>query len=106
MNSFEQLAIYCIFLGEEFVFRGESNDWVTLCSEKAVYDIKEAETSNSLLLVKDMLSSDSCNQESKENAHQVTVVKTFFTYLEMKPAKPGWQKLFELLESRTMKNCK
>ena len=41
----------------------------------------------------------------KENrAHKVTVVKTFYHYLEMKPAKPGYQKLSQLLESRIMKN--
>ena len=94
----------------KFVFRGDSNDWVTLCSDKAVFDIKEAETSNSLLLVKDILQSQSCCQESsaagEENAHNVTVLKTFYRYLEMKPAKPGFQNLYQLLESRIMKSYK
>lgn len=93
--------------GDKFVFRGEANDWVSLCSDKAVYDIKEAETSNSLLLVKDILQSGSCqerNSESDDDAHNVTVLKTFYRYLEMKPAKPGFQKLYTLLESRMMKS--
>lgn len=111
---------------EEFVFRGEPNDSVVLCSESAVFELKEAETSNSLLLVKDMLQGNHCKElkndlgcpsekgdvttaddleQDKENrAHKVTVVKTFYHYLEMKSAKPGYQKLFQLLESRILKN--
>ena len=99
-------------------FAGEPNDSVVLCSESAVFELKEAETSNSLLLVKDMLEGNICKElknnagiisndsaaDNKENAHKVTVLKTFYHYLEMKPAKPGWQKLFHLLESRIMKN--
>ena len=89
-----------------------------MCSESAVFELKEAETSNSLLLVKDMLEGNICKElknkddiisddssaDNKENAHKVTVLKTFYHYLEMKPAKPGYQKLFHLLESRIMKN--
>lgn len=107
---------------EQFVFRGEADDSVVLCSESAVFELKEAETSNSLLIVKDMLQGDQCKvlknlsngdcetptedmEQDKENrAHKVTVVKTFYHYLEMKPAKPGYQKLSQLLESRIMKN--
>ena len=88
--------------GIPFVFRGDANDWVMLASPTAVYDIKEAETSNSLLLVKDILDNDHCKEELNENnialnAHQVKVLKTFFRYLEMKPTKPAWQKLYKLL---------
>ena len=93
-----------------------------------MFELKEAETSNSLLLVKNLLQGDQCKElknlsngdcettthtedmeqdldSDKENkAHKVTVVKTFYHYLEMKPTKPGYQKLSQLLESRIMKN--
>ena len=91
-----------------------------------MFELKEAETSNSLLVVKDLLQGDQCKElknlsngdcetstedmepdldSDKENkAHKVTVVKTFYHYLEMKPTKPGYQKLSQLLESRIMKN--
>ena len=83
-----------------------------------MFELKEAETSNSLLVVKDLLQGDQCKElknlsngdcetstedmeqdldSDKENkAHKVTVVKTFYHYLEMKPAKPGYQKLSQL----------
>ena len=93
-----------------------------------MFELKEAETSNSLLLVKNLLQGDQCKElknlsngdcetpthtedmeqdldPDKENkAHKVTVVKTFYHYLEMKPAKPGYQKLSQLLESRILKS--
>ena len=43
-------------------FAGEPNDSVVLCSESAVFELKEAETSNSLLLVKDMLQGNLCKE--------------------------------------------
>merc|ERR1719215_5202 len=92
--------------GEEFVFRGEPNDWVSLCSKENVYDIKDAETSNSLLLVKDLCQSDGCKDYDEDLAHNVTVVNTFYTFLEIKPTRPGWQKLFRLLEEKIMINFK
>ena len=45
-----------------FFFAGEPNDSVVLCSESAVFELKEAETSNSLLLVKDMLQGNHCKE--------------------------------------------
>ena len=65
-------------IGEKFVFRGEKDDSVVLCSNKAVYDIKEAETSNSLLLVQDLLKPEACTDVSGNQAHQVTVSKTIY----------------------------
>ncbi len=91
------------------MFRGEPNDWVSFCSDTATYEIKEAETSNSLLLVKDIKSHEELKNEALEDetlAHNVTVIKPFYRYLEMKPTKPGWQKLMQLLESRVLKSYK
>ena len=67
-------------IGEKFVFRGEANDSVVLCSSKAVYDIKEAETSNSLLLVQNLLKPEDCTDTSANQANQVTVSKTIYRY--------------------------
>ena len=44
------------------------------------------------------------NSDKENRAHKVTVLKTFYHYLEMKSAKPGYQKLFQLLESRILKH--
>lgn len=89
--------------GDEFVFRGDPNDSVILCSKNGVFDIKEAETSNSILLVQGLRKADQCQEViNEEEAHKVIVLKTFFKYFEMKPAKPAFQRLFALLEERTL----
>ena len=91
-------------IGQKFVFRGEANDSVVLCSDSKVYDVKEAETSNSLLLVQNLLKPQECGTNPDDNqAHQVTVSKTIYRYLELKPARPGYRKLADMLESRSLK---
>jgi sister chromatid cohesion protein DCC1 len=79
---------------------------LVLCSKKATFDIKEAETSNSLLLIKDVMESDQCKENIDENTicHDVTVLTTFHRYLELRSSKPGWQKLHILLEERLLKH--
>lgn len=37
------------------VFRGDENDSAVLCTDKETYEIKDAETSNSLLLFRDLV---------------------------------------------------
>ena len=91
--------------GQSFVFRGESDDSVVLCSNNEVFDVKEAETSNSLLIVKNLMDNESCaNKVVQENgeSHQVTVVKTFYRYYELKPLKPNFQKMMQILEERSL----
>ena len=96
--------------GDHFVFRGESDDSVVLCSNNEVFDVKEAETSNSLLIVKNLLTNEKCQagddisigNSSEENAHEVTVMKTFHHYLEMKSLMPNYQKLFQVLEDKNL----
>ncbi|KAJ0171436.1 hypothetical protein K1T71_012986 [Dendrolimus kikuchii] len=41
--------------GNELVFKGDPDENVVLCTNSKTYDVKEAETSNSLLLVPDLL---------------------------------------------------
>ncbi|KAM3961440.1 sister chromatid cohesion protein DCC1 [Aphomia sociella] len=41
--------------GNELLFKGDSDENVVLCTSNKTYDVKEAETSNSLLLVPDLL---------------------------------------------------
>ena len=90
--------------GQSFVFRGESDDSVVLCSNNEVFDVKEAETSNSLLIVKNLLENESCANKVQENgeSHEVTVVKTFYRYYELKPLKPNYQKMMQILEERSL----
>ena len=96
--------------GDHFVFRGESDDSVVLCSNNEVFDVKEAETSNSILIVKNLLTNEKCQagddisigNSGEENAHEVTVMKTFHHYLEMKSLMPNYQKLIQVLEDKNL----
>ncbi|XP_063833499.1 sister chromatid cohesion protein DCC1 [Ostrinia nubilalis] len=41
--------------GNDLIFKGDADESVVLCTNNKTYDVKEAETSNSLLLVPDLL---------------------------------------------------
>ena len=98
--------------GDHFVFRGESDDSVVLCSNNEVFDVKEAETSNSLLIVKNLLTNEKCQDDADHpdgvagdnnlNAHEVTVMKSVHRYLEMKSLMPNYQKLIQVLEDKNL----
>ena len=45
------IQIYDLLIFFRVVIRGEKGDSAVLCTESKTYDIKEAETSNNLLLV-------------------------------------------------------
>ncbi|XP_037298438.1 sister chromatid cohesion protein DCC1 isoform X1 [Manduca sexta] len=116
--------------GNELVFKGDPEENVVLCTSNKTYDVKEAETSNSILLVPDLLfaastgldetiqnnsmdDSDSSFDKSNTSLNKSTesdegkdprriehkdIIKTFFTYYELKPCKPRLSKLQKLLE--------
>ena len=90
--------------GQTFVFRGDTDDSVVLCSNNEVFDVKEAETSNSLLIVKNLLDNDKCQEiaDDDTNAHEVTVNKTFYRYFELKLIMPNYQKLIRTLEQKSL----
>ncbi|GBP54410.1 Sister chromatid cohesion protein DCC1 [Eumeta japonica] len=44
--------------GKELIFKGDPDENVVLCTEDKTYDVKEAETSNSLLLAPELLFAD------------------------------------------------
>ncbi|VVC93441.1 unnamed protein product [Leptidea sinapis] len=117
--------------GNQLVFKGDAEENVVLCTSNKTYDVKEAETSNSLLLVPDLLfaastgldetlannsieDSDSSFEKSNTSLNKSTdsddgrppreiihkdIIKTFFTYYELKPCKPRLSKLQKLLEA-------
>ena len=41
----------CLIYARRLIFRGSDNEKAVLCSDDKTYEVKEAETSNSLLLV-------------------------------------------------------
>ena len=97
--------------GMPLVIRGDGNDSAVLCSNDRTYDLKEAETSNSLLLV-DRLKFpeecqnsdvDSCHDSNPEEIDQPRILHTsritgiFYRYLELKECQPRLEKLRKII---------
>lgn len=107
--------------GDILVAKGDSDESVVLCSNDKTFDLKEAETSNSLLLVNDLWypKKDSASQQSEktskaENSQVITtdgskklkstkITGTFNRYFELKECRPRLNKLRSLL-SGTLAN--
>ncbi|CAD7089395.1 unnamed protein product [Hermetia illucens] len=108
--------------GQTIQFKGGLNDKVVLCTESKTYEVKEAEISNSLMLVPnfkfaqatstsplkspkggnssiDRSLNDSNEEESAvdRSLERVQVVKIFHEYLECREIKPRSKKIGELL---------
>nr|CAD7446665.1 unnamed protein product [Timema bartmani] len=82
------------------VFRGDIEDNAVLCTKDRTYEVKEAETSNSLLLIPDLLflqEVSSWHQTNRALYHN-KVVGVFYKYFELRPCKPRLQKLRRILE--------
>ncbi|XP_039279908.1 sister chromatid cohesion protein DCC1 [Nilaparvata lugens] len=96
--------------GQRVVFQGEKHEKAVLCTENETYEILEAETSNTLLLVPELIfalpAKDGVNQngngavgEQNGTRHLSSTVITgvFNSYLELRKMKPRLRKLEELL---------
>lgn len=85
--------------GEILQVRGEDDENVILCSKSRTYEVLNAETSNSLLLVKDLVFSNHLTKEDEENISIVSVERIFYDYLTVVSSKPFLGKLSKLLEN-------
>uniref|UniRef100_T1IL49 Sister chromatid cohesion protein DCC1 n=1 Tax=Strigamia maritima TaxID=126957 RepID=T1IL49_STRMM len=86
--------------GKRLVFRGSTTDFAVLCTENETYEVKEAETSNSMLLI------PSLNLPTKERSagsrelhakEAKLVVEIHRKYLELRRCNPRLSKLNKLL---------
>ena len=83
--------------GAKLVFRGKDEDGVVLCTEDKTYDVKEAETSNSLLVL-DKISWPGDVPASSDRCVANRVVNgVFHTYLEVKEIRPKVKRLTQML---------
>lgn len=89
--------------GGDMVMRGTQEDSAVLCSHNRTLDMKDAETSNSLVLVTQLWASSKCS-EPADLAHPVSIVAVKHTYLEAKETLPRTYQLFNLLNSSRMKD--
>ncbi|VVC28265.1 Sister chromatid cohesion protein Dcc1 [Cinara cedri] len=87
--------------GSTVVFKGDRKESAVLCTETKTYDVKEAETSNSILLLPELTFPD--EESSNTELSSRKVVGIFHTYYEVKSCKPRLKKLRNLLEKCSYK---
>ncbi|CAB4056075.1 DSCC1 [Lepeophtheirus salmonis] len=80
--------------GESLVIRGVPNDSAVLCTHSTTFEMKEAETSNTLLLTPNI---GPPLQEDQRTLENVPVYGSFNRYFELTPIKPRLKRLEELL---------
>jgi len=85
--------------GESLVIRGEESDNSVVCSQSKTYEIKEAETSNSLLMCPHLRFPDSLAREGSQGRQLAwtTVTGLTFKYFELQEIRPKTRKLREIL---------
>eukprot|EP00057_Strongylocentrotus_purpuratus_P034022 XP_793636.4 PREDICTED: sister chromatid cohesion protein DCC1-like [Strongylocentrotus purpuratus] len=93
----DSTILKCVVEGQRLIIRGDKTDHAVLCTDSKTYDLKVAETSNTLLVLKDCFTKD--NLPSGENRlHQKRVTGVSHSYLELRPLRPRLKKLQMLLK--------
>lgn len=88
-----------IKVGDELVIRGDKDEMAVICTKDRTYDIKEAEISNSMLIIPQLKTGQDLGQDilgQELNIRQVT--STIHNYFELRHCKPKLRKLRMLLE--------
>jgi sister chromatid cohesion protein DCC1 len=100
--------------GSSLVIRGDQNNSAVLCCDQKTFDLKEAETSNSLLFLDNLKFPEECEnpKEAKLDAshningttiansrvlHSTNITGIFYRYLELKECRPRLGKLRKVL---------
>jgi len=83
--------------GEVLTMRGDEGDNSVICSEKKTFEIKEAETSNSLLLVPQLSFPEQIAVSESRKLGWTSVKGVFHKYLELVEVRPKLRKLKEIL---------
>ncbi|KAJ8306366.1 hypothetical protein KUTeg_016911 [Tegillarca granosa] len=98
-------TIQSIFFSEDLdhepvkvVIRGDKDEGAVLCTGSKTYDIKEAEISNSMLLVPGLVLGTDLENEGEQDIRYKQVTNTLYNYYELRPCKPKLKKLKQLLE--------
>ncbi len=91
--------------GESVMLRGNPDDSAVLCAGSKTYDVKEAETSNSLLVLRNLSLPDEAVQNTDTEERRLSerrVVASLHRYLELKECKPRLKRLRDLLFARRL----
>ncbi|XP_043802214.1 sister chromatid cohesion protein DCC1 [Apis laboriosa] len=99
----DEHLIEAINKGDSLTFQGNKKDFAVLCTRNRTYDIREAGTSNSCLLVPKL----NLFEQTKVNTDRIikyyNICGIFHTYYETKECKPKWEKLLNILEPTSFK---
>lgn len=82
--------------GDRLVFRGDEDAPAVICTSDRTFEVREADISNSLLLVPGLLLSSEAGADRQE-IRPSEVRQTFHSYLELRRCPPRLRKLLELL---------
>ncbi|XP_005107055.1 sister chromatid cohesion protein DCC1 [Aplysia californica] len=94
----DQPVLDSILSGKSVTIRGDKNDGAVLVTDDKTYDFKEAETSNSMLLLPQLSFSSDLPSEGDQEIVQKKVGSVIYNYYELRPIKPRLKKLRKLLE--------
>lgn len=87
--------------GSTLTLRGEAEDGVVLCSADKTYDVREAETSNSLLLLDGVTwPQEASAGDSLARLERRSIQGVYHTYLEVKEMRPRLRRLFHLMSDK------
>ncbi|XP_068246946.1 sister chromatid cohesion protein DCC1 isoform X1 [Palaemon carinicauda] len=86
--------------GDRLIFRGDPEAGAVLCTKNKTYEVRDAETSNSLVLLPEFTFSDSMQAEGERSLINRRVKAIHHSYLEVRPCKPRLQKLRQMLNER------
>ena len=86
-----------ISTGDILTIRGDETENAVICSRDKTYDIKEAETSNSLLLVPSIVLPETISKSSSRSLSCSSVSGIFHKYLELIEIRPRLRKMKDLL---------
>lgn len=88
---------------EMLTFKGRDDDGAVLCTSKCTYEVREAETSNSLLLVPELQFPSDISTEGIDSTLTISpkrVPRIFNTYLELRPCCSRLRALYYLLQRK------
>lgn len=89
--------------GEILSLRGNSDDGAVLCTRSATFSVKEAETSNSLLVVPSLVLPTALEKTGERSLVPSTVEGVFYKYLEVLPTQPTTKRLHTVLREKSYK---
>ena len=94
---------FCVHIKIIHFQRGDSDDGAVLCTQNATFSVKEAETSNSLLVVPSLVLPTALEKHGDRSLARSTVEGVFYKYLEVLPTQPTIKRLHTVLREKSYK---